>query len=168
MKKIVLVLIVALMGTMAMNAQPPQGSQMAKHRLEQLDKALGLDKDQKALIGEILKEGMKQMDQERPANVDDENADKANRMSHREQIMKTNAAIDAKIADVLKPEQRKKFEQMRLQEQKREGDKGHRSKDRRHRDHKMAPKQGDCCDKENGKGCCDQPKGEEQPQPVIE
>lgn len=180
MKKIVLVLFVALMGTMVMNAQPPRGAGRTQDRVEQLTKELGLDKDQKAQIAEILKEGMTQMKNERPALKEGEKPKPpAEKMSRRELLMEQHAAIDAKIVKVLTPEQREKYEQMRLQEQKHEGDKGHGPKDRRHGDrphgdrphgdhHKMAPKDGDCCKAGNDNGCCEKNKDEKKSEPTVE
>ena len=66
MKKIVLVLLVALMGTTMMNAQPPRGAGMIQDRVAHLEKELSLTKEQKAQITEILKEGMSQMKTDRP------------------------------------------------------------------------------------------------------
>lgn len=177
MKKIVLVLIVALMGTMAMNAQPPRGAGNPKDRVEQLTKELGLDKDQKAQVAEILKEGMTQMQNDRPALKEGERPEKpeqpAEKMSMREQIMKQHAEIDARIAKVLTPEQREKYEQLRLQEQKHEGGKAFGPKDRRHGDrrhgdhHKMAPKE-DGCKVGNDNGCCEKKQDEQKSEPTVE
>ena len=55
MKKIVLALIVTLMGTIVMNAQPPRRpdmnpEQMVEMRVERLDKELSLTAEQKAEI----------------------------------------------------------------------------------------------------------------------
>lgn len=178
MKKIVLVLVVALMGTMAMNAQPPRGNGYVQDRVEQLTKELGLDEDQKAQVAEILKEGMSHKWGKRPemkqgekpdkANADKadrtDKADKADKMSRRDRIMEEHAAVDAKIVKVLTPEQRQKYEQFRLDEQKREGDKGRHHGKRPHGDRpKMSPKDGDNCKAGKGEGCCSKPQGQEQP-----
>ena len=55
MKKIVLALTVALLGTIVMNAQPPRRhdmspEQMVEKRVERLDRALSLTAEQKAAI----------------------------------------------------------------------------------------------------------------------
>jgi len=159
MKRIALVLIVALMSTMAMNAQPQHGAGMAQNRLEQLDKALGLSSDQKAQVSKILKDGMSQMRNERLSKKDGEKNDQADRQSRRERIEKQRSAIDAQINNVLTPEQRKKFEQFRKEEHKRDAQSGPRN--RGHRDHhKKGPKDGGCCQPDKSKGCCEQSKAD--------
>lgn len=171
MKKIVLVLVVALMGTMAMNAQPQRG-RMIKERVEQLTKALNLSDEQRDQITEILKEGMSLKKDERPALKEGEKAEKpdqTNKMSRRDRFQEQRAATDAKIAKVLNPDQLEAFEQFRLNEEKQEGPRGHGPKDRQHRDrqhgdhHKMGPKNGDCCKAGDSKDCCDKPKGDKKP-----
>ena len=66
MKKIVLILTVALMGITVMNAQPPRRhemnpEQMVAKRVERLDKALSLTEEQKAEITKIYTEEMQAM-----------------------------------------------------------------------------------------------------------
>ena len=167
MKKIVLVLIVALMGTVAMNAQPPRGAGMLKDRVEQLTQALGLDKEQQTQVAAILHEEMSQMRMDRPSKKDGEKPDMVDRESRRDQMKAQHEAMDAKIAEVLNPEQLEKFKQLKEEEQKREGMGGRGPRDRGPKDRphrpKMAPKDGDCC-KDKSEGCCDKPKsGEEKP-----
>lgn len=170
MKKIVLVLLVALMGTTMMNAQPPRGERRMQDRIAQLEKELNLNEEQKAQITEIYKEGMPQRQFDRNQMKEGEKPDQADKKSFRERFMEQQAAMDAKIAKVLTPEQREKFDQLRLEEQKREGYRGHGPKDRRHGDrhhgdqHKKAPKDGNCCKAGENKGCCDKPKTAEKPE----
>ena len=75
MKKIVLVLTVALLGTIVMNAQPPRRpdmnpGQMVEKRVERLDKALSLSEAQKAEITKIYSEELESMGKDRPAKKD--------------------------------------------------------------------------------------------------
>ena len=165
MKKIVLVLIVALMGTVAMNAQPPRGEKMLQERMNQLEKVLNLDKEQKEKITEIMKEGMSHMEKDQTPVKPDEAPDNADRKSRREGMENRFAAIDGKIAAVLTPEQQEKYKELRMQERKQrhEGPRGHGPRDPRHGDHpKQKPNDGGCCNKDNAKGCCDQPKDVEK------
>ena len=156
MKKILLLLAVVLMTATTMTAQPPRGGEMVQGRIEQLDKALTLTDKQKTQITEILKEGMSQMKMERPHMKDGEKPDEATMKSRREQMEANHAAIDAKIAEVLTPEQVKKYEQLKSEEAKDRGARHHGPRDRGPKGHhpKGAPQQG-CCDKApNEAGCC--------------
>ncbi len=164
MKKIVLVLFVALMGTVVMMAQPARGGRMMQDRVEQLTQVLNLDDDQKAQVADILKQGMSHMDQNAKLATPDEGA-QAQPKSRRERFKEHNAAVDAKIAAVLNPEQLKKYEQLRKDEQRRQGPRGRGHKDRRHGGdrHQMAPAADRCCQDGNNKGCCDKPAGGEKP-----
>ena len=72
MKKIVLVLTVALLGTIVMNAQPPRRpdmnpEQMVEKRVEHLDKALSLTEEQKTAIADIYTQEMMNMAKDKPA-----------------------------------------------------------------------------------------------------
>lgn len=157
MKKILLLLAVVLMTATTMTAQPPRGGRMVQDRIEQLDKALTLTDKQKTQISEILKEGMSQMKMERPQMKNGEKPDEAAMKSLREQMEANHAAIDAKIAEVLTPEQVKKYEQLKSEEAKNKGARHHGPRDRGRMGHhpKGAPQQG-CCDKApNEAGSCD-------------
>lgn len=170
MKKIVLVLLVALMGTTMMTAQPPRGAGMVRDRVAHLEKELSLTKEQKAQITQILKDGMSQMEVDRPQLKEGEKPDQADMASFRERFMKQQAEMNAQIEKVLTPEQLTKFQQLKKEEQSNEGPRGGRGpKDRHHGKrphgdrHQMAPKDGDCCKAGNNKDCCDKPKSEEKP-----
>lgn len=71
MKKIVLALIVVLMGTIAVNAQPRRANmspeQMLKLRVDRLDKALTLTEEQKAEITKIYSEEMESVEKDNAA-----------------------------------------------------------------------------------------------------
>jgi Spy/CpxP family protein refolding chaperone len=76
MKKIVLALIVALMGTIVTNAQPPRHQemsleQMVQMRVDRMDRQLNLTEDQKTEIARIYTEEMTAMKQEREARMAD-------------------------------------------------------------------------------------------------
>ena len=170
MKKIVLVLLVALMGTTVMNAQPPRGAGMIQDRVAHLEKELSLTKEQKAQITEILKEGMSQMKIDRPQMKEGEKPDPAQMSSFRERFQQQQAAMDAQIEKVLTPEQFQKYTQLKKEEPNGERPQGHGPKgrhlgERPHGDHhKMVPKDGGCCQQGNkDQGCCDRPKGDEKP-----
>ena len=175
MKKIVLVLLVALMGTTMMNAQPPRGAGMVQDRVGQLEKELSLTKEQKAQIAEILKEGMSQMKIDRPQMKEGEKPSEADKASFRERFQQQQAAMDAQIEKVLTPEQFEKYNRLKKEEGQHERPKGHGPKDRRHGDrphgnhHKMGPKDGGCCQEGNkAEGCCNQPKEGEKATPDAE
>ena len=170
MKKIVIVLLVALMGTTVMNAQPPRSAGMVQDRVAHLDKELSLTQEQKAQITEILKEGMSKMKIDRPQMKEGEMPNEADKASFRERFQQQQAAIDAQIEKVLTPEQFQKYTQLRKEEPKGERPQGHGPKGRHHGErphgdhHKMAPKDGGCCQQGNeGQGCCDKPKSDEKP-----
>lgn len=131
MKKIVLVLTLALIGTYVMNAQPPRRSdmtpeQMVEMRVERMDKMLGLTADQKAQITRIYTEEMKTMHKEKPVRMDkDEKPDEAAMQAHREQMKARRDATNAKIEALLTPEQSAKFAEMKKHEGKRGPRHGH-------------------------------------------
>lgn len=163
MKKIVLVLIVALMGTVAMSAQPPRGAGMVKERVAQLTQALGLDETQQAKVTEILTESVSQAKMDRASKTEGENPDQVDKRSRRDQMRERRAAIDEKIVEVLTPEQQEKFKQFRHEEIKREGRGGFGPKDRRqHQKPMRSPKEGNCCPEGKTEGCCDKPKAVEE------
>lgn len=152
-KKIVLALIVALMGTIVMNAQPPRRHEMnpekmVEKRVERLDRQLGLTDAQKAEITRIYAEEMKAMHKDKPERMEkggkpDEEAFKA----RHEQMEEQRKATDAKIEALLTPEQAAKFAEM----------KNERGEARHGRNHKgprggadKAPRPDGCC----GNCCC--------------
>ena len=128
MKKIVLALAVALMGTIVMNAQPPHRpgmdkGQMLEKRVERLEKELNLTPEQKAEILRIYTEEMETMQQAAPSRGQgfepgDEDAMKARHEQMQKQRQETNARIEA----LLTPEQAEKFAQIK----DRDGRRGHR------------------------------------------
>ena len=169
MKKIVLVLIVALMGTVAMNAQPPRGAGMVKERVEQLTQVLGLDETQQAKVTEIITEGASQMRMDRPSKADGEKADQVDKRSRHEQMRAHHAAIDEKIVEVLTPEQQEKFKQFRHEEMKREGRGNFGPRDRRpHQNPKKAAGENGCCEDNKSQGCCDKPKVDDEKPNTVE
>ena len=148
MKKIVLALIVTLMGTIVMNAQPPRRpdmnpEQMVEMRVERLDKELSLTAEQKAEIAKIYSEEFKSMGKEKPAKRErGEKPDEATMKARQEQMKAERDAVNAKIEALLTPEQAAKFAQMKQHEGKRRGFGGHHSpKGPRDGNHKGC----DCC-----------------------
>lgn len=165
MKKIVLALTVALLGTLVLNAQPARRQQMTpEQRIEQrvnhLESELSLTKEQRAAITEILTEEAKTMQKDRPAiPANGEKPDEAAMKAHHEQMKAQQEATNAKIAKVLTPEQVKKFGQM-----ERHGKRGH-GPGRPHGEKKAQPMdgkqmKGQCCKegKEMKEDCCKQAK----------
>lgn len=163
MKKIVLVLTIALMG-IVVNAQPPRhhghhGSpeQMIERRVERLEKALGLTEVQKAEITKIYTTEMEAMSKNRPERTAQdgkrEKPDKEAMKARHEKMEAKQAAMDAKIEALLTPEQAAKFAKMKKQEQAKRAD-------GRLRDGKKGPKKGHkkgqksegCCPE--GSDCC--------------
>ncbi len=148
MKKIVLVLTVALLGTIVMNAQPPRRpdmnpGQMVEKRVELLDKALSLSEAQKAEIAKIYSEELESMGKDRPAKKDmTEKPDEATMKAKREQMRAHREATEAKIEAVLTPEQATKFAELKKQEGKR--GRGHH--DGRRGANVKAPKKANRCD----------------------
>ena len=151
MKKIVLALTVALLGTIVMNAQPPRRhdmspEQMVEKRVERLDRALSLTAEQKAAITKIYSDDMQAKAKERPAKKErvakpDEETMKANR----EQFKAHREAVNAQIEAVLTPEQAAKFTEIKKHEG-RHG-RGHRGpKDAVMRNH-AGDHKGSCCEK---------------------
>ena len=129
MKKIVLVLMVALMGAFVTNAQPARHhgnpEQMMKDRVERLSKALDLTDAQKAAIAEIYSQEMESMAKERPAMpAQGEKPDEAMMKARFEEMKAQREATDAKIEALLTPEQVAKYAELK----KHEGKRGHGKK----------------------------------------
>ena len=139
MKKIVLAMIVALMGTTVMNAQQHRRSemtpeQMVAKRVERLDKALSLTENQKAEITKIYTEEMNAMSKERPAKMErGQQPDEAAIKARHEAMKARRDATNASIESVLTPEQATKFAEIKNHPGKRghgkHGFKGHRRGD---------------------------------------
>ena len=156
MKKIVLMMIVALMmGTMVTNAQPqhrqhrdPQ--RMVQQRVERLDKALGLTDEQKAEITKVYTQEMEAMSKDVPAQMSNgEKFSEEAMKAKREKMSAQRQATNAKIESLLTPEQAAKFAQFRDQQGKRGHDKQHdRRSDAKHGPKKGLAQDGNCC-------CCD-------------
>ena len=134
MKKIVLALIVALMGTIVMNAQPPRRpdmnpEQMVEKRIERLDRMLSLTAEQKAEIAKIYTEEFKARSKDKPAmgamKERGEKPDEATMKARLEQMKAERDAVNAKIEALLTPEQAAKFAEMKQHEGKRRGFGGH-------------------------------------------
>ena len=152
MKKIVLVLMIALMGAFVTNAQPARHhgnpEQMMKERVERLGKALDLTDMQKAEIAKIYSQEMETMVKERPAMPDqDERPDEATMKARFEEMKAQREATDAKIEALLTPEQAAKYAELK----KHEGKRGHGKKHEgpRHDGAKHERGHGDC----NGCSC---------------
>ena len=132
MKKIVLALTVALMGTIVMNAQPPRRQdmtpeQMVEKRVERLDKQLSLTAEQKAALTSIFTEEMATMQQDRQVKKEkDEKLDETAMKARRDQMKARHEATDAKVEAVLTPEQASKYAQIKQEAAKRWHDKGHK------------------------------------------
>ena len=152
MKKIVLALIVALMGTIVMNAQPPRRpdmnpEQMVEKRIERLDRELSLTAEQKAEITKIYTEEFKARSKDKPdmsaMKERGEKPDEAMMKARQEQMKAERDAVNAKIEALLTPEQAAKFAQMKQHEGKRGGFGGHHG-----------PKGGPRDGNHKGCGCC--------------
>ncbi|MBR4828339.1 MAG: Spy/CpxP family protein refolding chaperone [Muribaculaceae bacterium] len=130
MKKIVLVLITALMGAFVTNAQPARHhgnpEQMMKERIERLSKALDLTDAQNAEIAKIYSQEMEAMAKERPEKPGQgERPDEAMMKAHHEKMKAQREATDAKIEALLTPEQAAKYAEMKNNEGKRGHGKKH-------------------------------------------
>ena len=129
MKKIVLVLMIALMGTIVTNAQPQRRhgnpEQMVKQRVERMEKALNLTEAQKAEITKIYTAEMESMAKERPAKPEKgQKPDEAKMKAMHEKMKAQREATNAKIEALLTPEQATKFAELK----KHEGKRGHGKK----------------------------------------
>lgn len=119
MKKIVLALIVALLGSIVMNAQPASRhgmspEQMVEKRIERLDKALDLTDQQKAEIAKIYLEEMKAMRHERPSKASkDEETQIGQKKMDLKQMQAQREATDSRIASLLTAEQASKFAELK-------------------------------------------------------
>ena len=148
MKKIVLALTVALMGTIVMNAQPPRRpdmspEQMVEKRVERLDRQLSLTDEQKAEITRIYTEEMASMHKDKPAQMKrGEMPDEAVMKARWEEMKAQQDATNAKIEALLTPEQAAKFATMKQEQGKRGHDKHHKGP-RGHGD--KGPKHDGCC-----------------------
>ena len=162
MKKIVLALAVALLGTLVMDAQPPRRPEMnpeqrIQQRVERLAGALNLDKEQRNSITEILIEEAKMLKENAPAKPEKgEKPDEETMKAQQEQMKAQRDATDAKIMKVLNPEQAEKYAKIKSHEAKRGPGKGRPHGEMRghHKDAK-----GECC-KENKQSdeCCKENK----------
>lgn len=148
MKKIVLALTVAILGTIVVNAQQPRRhggmnpEQVMEKRIERLDKVLNLTDQQKAEIMKIYSEEMKANPKDRAAKAEKgEKAEGQPKMDRHEMMKAKREATDAKIESVLTPEQAAKFAEMKKHEGKRGHEKGRQGAG------KLAPRdgcEGDC------------------------
>ena len=140
-------MIVALMGTMMTNAQPPRRhdmdpQRMVEQRVERLDKALGLTSEQKAEITKLYTLEMESMSKEMPARGDrSEKPDEAVMKAHHEKMKAQREATDSKIASLLTPEQAAKFAQLKEHKGKRGHGKQHGRWSEGKQDHNKAGKQ---------------------------
>ena len=165
MKKIVLIMMIALTGTMIMNAQSQRHhgqrghrgtpEQMIEKRVAKLSAALSLTDTQKAEITKIFAEEMESMKQARPEKVDKEKRqgrlDEETKHAHAEKMKAQRQATDARIEALLTPEQAAKYAKIKDSRGKREMGKRHEG---RHGDKmKRAPKGGasksKCCEKKD-------------------
>ena len=120
MKKIVLALTVAILGTVVMSAQPPRRqnmdpAQMVEKRVERLDKQLSLTAEQKAQITRIYTEEMETMHKDKPAMEpkQGEKPDMEAMKAQHEKMKAQHDATNAKIEALLTPEQAAKFAEMK-------------------------------------------------------
>ena len=159
MKKIVLVLTLALMGSVVMSAQPPRSpnmdpTQMVEKRVERLDKELSLTEEQKAEITKIYIEEMEAMHKEGKANKDRGTApEEEAKMSQHEKMQAQRQATDSKIESLLTPDQAAKFADMKKRDGRREGRRDGRRDGRRggNRGHKAMKEP----IRQDGQPCCD-------------
>ena len=131
MKKIVLVLTIALLGTIVTNAQPPRrhghghGHGMnVEQRVERLAQALELTEAQKAEVTKIYTQEAEAMSKDRPAEgmMDkQQRPDEAQMKAFREKMEARRAAVDAQIEALLTPEQASKYAQLKEHKGKRGG-----------------------------------------------
>jgi len=121
MKKIVLALVVALMGTTMMTAQPPQGDKdgkrppmnpekMVEMRVNQLDKELNLTDYQKQEITKIYKEDLQNMPQrDKKEEAKGERPDEATMKARHDEMKARQDATNAKVEALLTADQKTKF-----------------------------------------------------------
>lgn len=155
MKKIVLALTVALLGTIVMNAQPPRRpdmnpGQMVEKRVERLEKALSLTEEQKAEITKIYSQEMENMGKDWSAKRErGERPDEATMKARTEQMKAKREATKAKIEAVLTPEQAAKYAELK----KHEGRRGHHRHDARRGHMDKGPKKDGCCNEDCNRTC---------------
>ncbi len=119
MKKIVLILTVALLGSIVTNAQQHRRpdmtpEQMVEKRVERLDKALALTAEQKTEITKIFVEEMQSTRAERAKRqVDGTGEDAAARQARHQQMQAQREATDAKVVSVLTDEQAAKYAEIK-------------------------------------------------------
>ena len=158
MKKIVLVLAIALMG-IAMNAQSPRHhhdkggnpEQMVERRVDHLNKIVGLTEAQKAEVVKIYTQEIDAMAKEREAlSAQGQKArpDEAEMKARREKMESRRAATDAKIEALLTPEQAAKYAEFKSHK----GDQRHgrhhdgdRDRAKKHHDGDRKAGKKDCC-----------------------
>lgn len=155
MKKIVLVLMIALMGTIVTNAQPQRRhgnpEEMVKQRVEHMAKALNLTEEQKAEITKIYTSEMETMAKERPEMPGQgERPDEATMKARFEEMKAQREATDAKIEALLTPEQAAKYAEFK----EHKGKRGHGMKHDGPRHEGARPERGHGgCDGCNGCDC---------------
>ena len=158
MKKIVLILTVALMSITVMNAQPPRRhemnpEQMVAKRVERLDKALSLTEEQKAEITKIYTEEMQAMPKHPEKMEKGQRPDESSMKAHGEAMKARRDATNAKIESLLTPEQAAKFAEIKDHEGKRghgkNGPKGPRWGDDRKSPREGCGKNCDCCSRQD-------------------
>lgn len=158
MKKIVLVLTLALLGSVVMNAQPPRRpdmdpKQMIEKRVERLDKELTLTETQKAEITKIYTEEMEAMHKDMPARGERGTApDEAAMKAQQEKMQAQRQATESKVESLLTPEQAAKYAEMKQREGKRGERRDGRPDGRRGhgRNHKAMKEQA----RQEGQQCC--------------
>ncbi len=159
MKKIVLVLAIALMG-IVVNAKPPRHhghhglpQQMIEKRIERLEKALGLTEAQKTEITKIYTTEMEAMSKNRPERAAQdgkrEKPDQEAMKARHEKMEAQRAATDAKIEALLTPEQAAKFAELKKRQQAKRGE-GPRHDGKK--GFKKGQKMNGCCPE--GSDCC--------------
>ena len=155
MKKIVLVLTVALMG-FVMNAQPPRPhmghgdpGQMLDHRVQHLAKALDLTEEQQAEITKIYVMEMEAMKNEhQPMATEGKEPvrpDESVMKARKEQMEARRAETDAKIEALLTPEQAAKYAELKKGHEGKPGFGDRHHGDRHHGDRKPPRHDGGCC-----------------------
>ncbi len=149
MKKIVLILTVALLGSIVTNAQQHRRpdmtpEQMVEKRVERLDKALALTAEQKTEITKIFVEEMQSTRAERAKRQDDGTGeDAAARQARHQQMQAQREATDAKVVSVLTDEQAAKYAEIK----QRDRDRGQGRGDiKGHQRGPKSPKQDGCKD----------------------
>ena len=125
MKKIVMMLAVLMMSSAAMMAQPPRGGhhgrgpmnpeKMVEQRVDRLDKALSLTTEQKTAITTILQEEQGQMKAQFDGKAKGERPSQEEMQAHQEAMKAQRAATDAKIKQVLTPDQQAKYDELQAQ-----------------------------------------------------